>query len=160
MRYFHYCLLILVIAAAAAPAQNMKVEMSPIPRTEVDWNVQLTIDLPVSRLDGVAILFPEKFAMVPVAVQLNDRNLYLQNLLSVPEPPGVVAWQRVPEGLMMLFSPDISATGARLLIKGIGTLSGKPGEESLIQVKEIRAQPEGLKVSNSIIAGAALPPLK
>lgn len=156
----YYCIVLLAALAVVARAQNLKVDLSPIPRTEVDWNVQLTIDLPASPMDGVAVLLPEKFDFVPVAVLINDRSFYLQNLLSVPENAGVVAWQRVPEGLMMLFPPEFPVTGARLLVKGIGTLPEKPAEGSLIQVKMIRALPEGLRVSNSVIASAAMPSLK
>ncbi len=158
MKIVRFSLFIVLVFLLELFAQNndLQVTVKPISGSEVDWEVELSTVLPISPARGFVLEIPEEIVPIPVAVRANGKDLWLQNIASVPERDSVIAWQTVNSGIMFLYRDRLLQAGDRLTIKFIASVFKTP-KENKITIKEIVSRNDGLKVSNRGFVTGSIP---
>jgi hypothetical protein len=136
---------------------NLSVNLNPIPNTTRDYTVEINLVLPITPADGVAIEAPQEISLIPVAISINESQLWLQNLSSIPSQDSVVAWQLVPQGMLMVFKNGLFKSGDEIKLRCISTMQNPDLSQNLFNAKEIISQTDGLRIANESFASGIMP---
>lgn len=161
MKLMRFSLFFILISTFGLLAQSsdIQVKVNPISDSRVDWEIELSVILPISPSQGFVLEIPEEIVPIPVRVRINEKELWLRNIGSVPARDSVVAWQTVDTGVMFLFKNRLLKSGDRLVIKFITSVLKTPTVNNKIVLKEIVSRDDGLKVANRAFASGAIPSL-
>ena len=161
MKIFNIILLMIGVLTLNLFSQqtNLTINLNPMPNTTRDYAIEINLVLPITPADGVAIEVPQEISIIPVALSLNDSQLWLQNILSIPSQDSVVAWQMVPEGIMMVFKNGLFKTGDEIKLQCISTMQNLDFSQNLVTAKEIVSQTDGLRVTDEGFASGSVPPI-
>ncbi len=143
--------------SAWAQNKNLDIALTPIANTKTDWEFRLSGKLNFNPEDGIVIQIPGEMMIVPISVSVNGKKMWMQNLLTVPEKDSVIAWQIVPEGLMLLFKRGLIRQGDQLNLLCIANLLKKDLTNKTVYLKKIVSKPDGLKVSTQPLASGTIP---
>jgi len=154
---FSLFIVLIFILELFAQSNDIQVKIRSIPGSEVDWEFELSVVLPVSPSQGFILEIPEEIVPIPVAVRANEKDLWLQNISSIPERDSVIAWQTVNNGIMFLFRDKLLQAGDRLVIKFMATVLKTPEGNKKITMKEIVSRNDGLEVSNREFVSGSIP---
>ena len=156
---FLHVFLMVILLSGSVLAQNkeLSISLKPLSNTKTDWEFSLEAQLNFSPENGIVLQVPGELMVVPVSITVNDRKFWMQNLLTVPEKDSVVAWQIVPEGLMLLFKKGVIRQGDKIRLVCIANILKKEFKSNTVYLKKIVSRPDGLKVSTQPLASGTLP---
>lgn len=138
---------------------NVSVNLNPLPNTTRDYAVEINFVLPLTPADGLVIEVPQEIFLIPVAISFNDLQLCLQNMLSVPSQDSVVAWQSVPEGIMMVLKNGLFKTEDQINLRCISTMQNPDLSQNLFTAREIFSQTDGFRIIDESFASGSVPPI-
>ena len=129
-------IVVLGIQVAFSQSQNMTITTQKISGNEVNWEATLSLTIPAAARSGLVLEMPRAVRMIPIAVSLNERNLWLQNGMEPSGIDSVVVWYTENQSISFLFNSGQVAAGERLQIQTMTSRIGKPAPaESVIQLR-------------------------
>lgn len=149
--------LLLGFGGLLAQSDVLKVNAQPIPDSKSDLELVFDLNLPSAPSNGLVIELPEEVMAIPVSVQINGKQMWLQNLTSVPKRDSVIAWQIIPKGLMLLFKEGLVGAGTNLRVTCITSTLKSTRTPREVKIKNIISQSDGIKVSNQTMATGIIP---
>ncbi len=157
-RFFHIFVVILwLMGNVLAQNNDLNISLKPLSNAKTDWEFTLEAQLSFTPENGIVFQVPVELMVVPVSITVNGNKFWMQNLLTVPEKDSVVAWQIVPEGLMLLFKKGIIRRGDKIKLVCIANILKKKFKSNKVFLKKIVFRPDGLKVSSQPLASGTLP---
>jgi len=157
LQYLIYVVFFSLVVQLFGQQNRAKISLLPIPGSDREWEFNLNIDLPITPADGIVLEVPAGVALIPIAVQIDKRDVYLQNILAVPRRDSVIAWQRVSAGLLLLCRKNLLNAGKNFSLKCISTGMDLPLDGRKVNLKEIVSKPDGIKISNRVFATGTIP---
>ena len=93
--------------------------------SEIDWETTITINVTDEIQTGFRLSLPAALRLIPLSVQIDQKNLWLQNATVVSGVDSVVSWSLLTDGVVFQFNPDQLRPGDQLTIKTMTTLVRK-----------------------------------
>ena len=93
--------------------------------SEVDWETTITINVTDEIKAGFQLILPVDLRLIPLSVQINQKNLWLQNATVVSAVDSVVSWNLLADGVVFQFNPDQLKSGDQLTLKAMMVLVRK-----------------------------------
>ena len=153
---FSLLLSLLSLPLVAQPG-GIRVQSNPLPNTRFDWELKFDFEVP-NAVEGAFLLeLPPDLQPVPVTVAVNGKQLWLQNLLSVPQGDSMVAWQLFPEGLLMLFKPGVLKQGDRVEINCLVTVKRAEEKTGEVALKAVIWSAGRVQIVNRALASGTIP---
>ena len=101
----------------------------------VDWETTITINIADEIQAGFQLTLPAALRLIPLSVQINQKNLWLQNTTVVSAVDSVVSWNLLADGIVFQFNPDQLKSGDQLVITSMTVLRQKKiNPESTIDI--------------------------
>jgi len=150
-------MILFLITGIYAQQAEVGVRIDPIPQTTSDWECDLTLNLNIAPANGILVEMPKEIVLIPVSLEINKKQVWLQNSFSEPVRDSVVAWQKVPEGIMLFFEENLLKSSDELHIKCVGNILKTPLVKNQVNFKEIVAGSDGNKVSDQVFASGIIP---
>ncbi len=157
-KIFAFSLLLLLFSLPVfAQPGNLAIRMNPLPNTPYDWELTFDFVAPVNADGAFVLQLPEGLLPVPFTVKINGNTLWLQNLLTVPEDDSVIAWQFIPEGLLLLFKPGVLKQGDRVEINCLLTVKEPDKEPKEVTLKAVKWSAGKVQIDNRVLASGMIP---
>ncbi|GAB4378918.1 MAG: hypothetical protein Kow0042_27830 [Calditrichia bacterium] len=156
-RICFFLLFIFLVTPLLSQPSSLAIRLQNIPDTEGEWELRATLNLNQNLANGFVVQVSENMPMIPVTVRLNNRSVWLQNLLSVPQRDSVIAWQKVTDGIMFLCQDDFLKAGDVMEIIFMVSLNNSSQNESQMVLREIVNRADGVKVSNQSFVSGTIP---
>lgn len=150
-------ILFLIIAPALAQQTGASIDITPIPESDSDWEFNLNLDLTSSLSNGILLETPQEVMLIPISLRINQEEMWLQNILSVPDRDSVIAWQNMPQGIMLIAKSDLLNSGDNIQLKCMANIQDSELEQAEIRLKEVVSQTDGLKVSTNVFSSVQIP---
>jgi hypothetical protein len=132
----------------------LEISTEKISANDVNWDATLSFTSAAALQSGFVLELPAAVHMVPIAVTVNDQDLWLQNGTQAAQVDSVVTWYSGSQGLVFMFNPSGLGAADRLQIRMMTTLHGKRADtESAIRLRAYNAG----QVSAAVIDSVALP---
>ena len=135
---------------------DVSVNLNPLPNNARNYTVEINLVLPLTPSDGVVIKVPQEIQLIPVAISLNDSQLWLQNMLSVPSQDSVVAWQSVSDWIMMVFKNGLFQTGDEIKLRCLSKMHHPDLSQNLFIIKELDSRTDGLRITLESFASGSI----
>ena len=159
MKFKYSALLIILFWSISLFAQQNEIELAlnPLPGTQSDWEFQLSLDFKISPANGLVIELPDEIKLIPVSIKINGAEVWLQNIITVPERDSVIAWQTVSEGIILLYKKKLVQSGDMFTMKCMATINELPLKQARVRIKEVVWQSDNLKISDQAFATGTIP---
>lgn len=157
LQYLIYIVFFSLIVQLFGQQNRAAISLLPIPGSDGEWEFNLNVDLPIAPANGFVLEIPEGVELIPIAMQINKHDVYLQNILTIPQRDSVIAWQRVSTGLLLLCRKNLLDAGENFSLKCISTGVDLPLDVRRVNLKEIISKPDGIKISNRVFATGTIP---
>jgi hypothetical protein len=151
-------LTVLFAQVVFAQSGDLGVEIQNIAQSESNWEISFSYNISNNSQPGILLELPGELKVIPMQIQLNQTNLWLQNKDEISQSVIVVNWQTLPEGLQLLFAENQVAAGDQLLIKTMATLIRKemnPG--AAVQIRRVERVGETKQFSDQVLATTPFP---
>ena len=102
-------------------------------KSNVQMELTINIESPIDSL--LFISLPSKLKVIPISIQKNNQNLWLQNSVKAPKKELLVSWVDSASLLKFRFLPGTIVNGDKVIIVCMAKFSGKPAVEDKITVK-------------------------
>jgi hypothetical protein len=91
-------------------------------------------------------------------VQIDNKNVWLQNSEQVPQLDSVVTWQETEQGLIVIFSAELVSGGESVQISCMTSLLRSPiSTEEIIEIRAVQSAAQPVQISGQIYASANIP---
>ena len=93
--------------------------------SEVDWETTITINVTDEIQTGFRLSMPAALRLIPLSVQIDQKNLWLQNATVVSGVDSVVSWSLLTDGVVFQFKTDQLRYGDQITKKTMTTIFRK-----------------------------------
>jgi hypothetical protein len=157
MKYslFYIITSLLFFTQVFSQANQLQVSLSNKSNSEKALEIQFTWSSNFTPTDGLVIESTQPMMLIPVSVQINGENIWLQNLSSVPENDSVVTWQSSSNGLIFLLRNGLVQEGDVINVNCNGIINpNEETEDEVILIKDITWRAGQIEISDqSYITG-------
>lgn len=137
---FFLSLFLLMSISLFAQSSAMQLRVSENFTDADNFKLNIEMDLGKALQSGFLLQLPTVFKATPTAVFNMDRELWLKQINSIPEKPGIVHWIRYGDGLLFLFAEGTLGAGSKLQIRLQAFSALQDRNDARIVVYEIQEQ--------------------
>ena len=153
-----YVIFLILTSGLLAQDNILDLTMAKRAQSESNWDLNIILNSPQSLQPGISIEVPQQIRVIPLSIQVNQKNYWLQNSNQVPEIDSAATWQATNEGLLILFQENQVANGDILRIDCLVTLlTNQVSNEEIIQIKPVSGSAENYQVGDQIVASKNIP---
>lgn len=140
-----------------AQTADIRTTLNQISDSGKDWELNFSLNLNFSPAEGFVLQLPEKILLVPVSIQVNNKNMWLQKKTAIPDRDSVVTWEFTSQGLSLFFRNGSLKNGDALGIKCHASFSKTDIGQNTVELKEAFLTPSGIEVSDQNYASGTIP---
>jgi hypothetical protein len=158
MRRFLALITTILSVPLVVQAQGLELNLQQQGDNNLNWEMTLAFSVTNTTQNGMFFDIPEQLRLVPMNVQVNQDNIWLQNSEQVPQMDSVATWYAVDQGLVFLFTEGMLNSGDQLQITCMATLVQKElSTEEVIEVRPILTTTAPVQISDQVVASANIP---
>jgi len=148
----------LSLVPLVAQTQGLELNLQQQGDNNLNWELTIAFSVTNTTQTGMFLDIPEQLRVVPMNVQVNQANIWLQNSEQVPQMDSVATWQGVDQGLVFIFTEGLLNSGNQLQITCMATLVQKElSVEEVIEVRPILTTTTPVQISDQVVASANIP---
>jgi len=141
-----------------AQQSTLDITLESVSENNINWEMVLAFSGSNTIENGIAITLPEGLQAIPMNVQIDDKNVWLQNSDQVPQLDSVVTWQNTEQGLVVLFSAGLVSGGESVQITCMTSLLRSPiSTGEVIEIRAVQSASQPVEISDQIYASANIP---
>lgn len=139
-------------------ANQLQVSLNSKSNSETALDIQFTWSNNFTPTDGLVIESTQPMMLIPVSVQINGENIWLQNLSSLPENDSVVTWQTSSNSLIFLLRNGLVQEGDVINVNCNGMINpDKEAGENAILIKDITWRAGQIEISDQSYMSGNIP---
>jgi hypothetical protein len=141
-----------------AQQSTLDITLESVTENNINWEMVLSLTGSNTIESGIAIILPQGLQAIPMNVQIDDKNVWLQNSDQAPQLDSVVTWQDTEQSLIILFSSGLVLGGESVQITCMTSLLRSPiSTEEVIEIKPVQSASVPIQISDQIFASANIP---
>ena len=141
-----------------AQLSDLSVQISDIAASSSNKEMTVQLTAAAAIQDGLMVQLPADIKMIPLAIEINQKNPALLNSDQLSGSEDVVSWDLVAEGIAFIFAPGQLLAGDQLRIRAALTLlGGEIRAGTAVEIHSIQTSPSGIQTSDEVISSANLP---
>ena len=143
---------IFLISPFIAQAQDLDLIFERQGDDNLNWEMTIIFTVTNATQSGMLVEIPEQIRVVPMNVQINQNDIWMQNSEQVPQIDSLTTWHSVDEGLIFLFRDGLLSSTDQLQMTCMATLLEKQiPSEAVIQIRSV-VNTNPIQISEQIIA--------
>lgn len=160
MKYILFSILmsLLFCTQIFSQADQLQVSLNSKSNNETALDIQFTWSSNFAPTDGLVIESAQSMMLIPVSVQINGENIWLQNLSSLPENDSVITWQTSSNSLIFLLRNRMVQEGDVINVNCNGMINPEEGAaDNVIFIKDITWRAGQIEISDQSYMSGNIP---
>ncbi len=159
MKCRYLFLIMTIFWATLLPAQTGEIStvLNRMSDSTPDWELNLTVNLNFESVNGLSFQLPAGISVIPVSIQLNGREVWLQNKLAVPDRDSVITWDFTSQGLSFFFRNGLLKNGDVLAISCHASIPQTDNFPAAVVLKEASISDNSINLSERDYARGTIP---
>jgi hypothetical protein len=152
-------IILLLVWATLTYAQtgDINVTLNPISESGSDWELNFSVDLNFDPGSGLSFQLPAGISVIPISVQLNGREMWLQKKMALPDRDSVLTWEFNAQSLSIFFRNGLLKNGDVLAVKCQASIQQTDSSSSSVILKEAFITNNGINLSDRDFGRGAIP---
>lgn len=112
-----------------------------------DWQLTFRVNLNFEPTDGLSFQLPEGISVIPISIQLDDKEIWLQNKMAIPNRDSVITWNFTAPELSFFFRNGLLKNGELLTINCHAIIPQTDSFPAPVSLKEATLSDAGINLS-------------
>jgi hypothetical protein len=150
-------LLLVWVPLTYAQTGDINVTLNRMSDSGSDWELNFSVNLNFDPGSGLSFQLPAGISVIPISIQLNGREMWLQKKMALPDRDSVFTWEFTAQNLSIFFRNGFLKNGDVLAVKCQASIQQTDSSSSAVILKEAFITDNGINLSDQDFGRGAIP---
>ncbi|MEJ2051006.1 MAG: hypothetical protein P8Y60_14415 [Calditrichota bacterium] len=150
-------LLLVWVSLTYSQTGDINVTVNRMSDSGSDWELNFSVNLNFNPGSGLSFQLPAGISVIPVSIQLNGREMWLQKKMALPDRDSVLTWEFTAQSLSIFFRNGFLKNGDVLTVKCQARIQQTDSSPNTVILKEAFITVNGINLSDRDFGSGAIP---